>query len=155
MIDKSAKSLRWLANQFPAVEAPSDDTDRLLSCIHLYCTAGADAIDTLTASLAALKAENEEKDKEIERLNEMLADSFQGHLLEELRRKDEALSRVEAERDAAVELVGKLERCLLFISTAPEYREGGMVFRHTVDYAEAALAQWRGALGEEGQNGTE
>ena len=38
------KSLRWLANMFPYIENPQDDTDRLTDAIHVYCTAGADKI---------------------------------------------------------------------------------------------------------------
>ncbi len=45
------KSLRWLANMFPWVDNPHDDTDRMSNAIHLYCTAGADKIEQLTALL--------------------------------------------------------------------------------------------------------
>lgn len=45
------KSLRWLANMFPWVDNPHDDSDRMSNAIHLYCTAGADKIEELTALL--------------------------------------------------------------------------------------------------------
>lgn len=39
------KSLRWLANMFPKVEKPQDDSDKISTCIHLYCTAGANLLE--------------------------------------------------------------------------------------------------------------
>lgn len=47
-----AKSLRWLAIQFPFIQDPKDDTDKLSNAIHLYATAGADCIDRLSAEVA-------------------------------------------------------------------------------------------------------
>ena len=44
---KEAKSLRWLANQFPKVENPKNNGDRLCNCINLYCTNGAELIEKL------------------------------------------------------------------------------------------------------------
>lgn len=45
------KSLRWLANMFPYIENPEDDTDRMTNAIHIYCTAGADKIEELLKQL--------------------------------------------------------------------------------------------------------
>lgn len=45
---KEAKSLRWLAFQFPKVENPKDDIERMQNCINLYCTAAAEKIEQLT-----------------------------------------------------------------------------------------------------------
>lgn len=45
----AAKSLRWLSAQFPHVDAPEDDTDRLSNCINLYCKTGAEVIEGLIA----------------------------------------------------------------------------------------------------------
>lgn len=45
------KSLRWLANMFPYIENPEDDTDRMTNAIHIYCTAGADKIEELQKQL--------------------------------------------------------------------------------------------------------
>lgn len=42
------KSLRWLANMFPLVENPEDESDKISNAIHRYCTAGADLIDKFT-----------------------------------------------------------------------------------------------------------
>lgn len=46
-----AKSLRWLANIFPFVDKPQDETDKMSNAIHVYCTAGADKIEELAATL--------------------------------------------------------------------------------------------------------
>ena len=66
---KEAKSLRWLALQFPFVENPENDGDRLCNAIHLYATAGADkleaqakAIEQLIAELTFLREKNMEGD---------------------------------------------------------------------------------------------
>lgn len=41
------KKLRWLANMFPFVENPQDETDKMCNAIHIYCTAGANKIEEL------------------------------------------------------------------------------------------------------------
>lgn len=41
------KSLRWLANMFPYIEHPEDETDKITNAIHVYTTAGADKIEML------------------------------------------------------------------------------------------------------------
>ena len=46
-----AKSLRWLAMNFPFTENPADETDRLCNAIHVYATAGADLIEKLADNL--------------------------------------------------------------------------------------------------------
>ena len=56
---KEAKSLRWLAIQFPKVENPKDDIERMQTCINLYCTAAAEKIEQLTEENERLRAENE------------------------------------------------------------------------------------------------
>ncbi len=50
-----AKSLRWLANNFPFIEHPKDDIDRMNNLIYLYCKAGADKIDELSEKLNNVK----------------------------------------------------------------------------------------------------
>lgn len=84
-----------------------------------------------------------EKDKEIERLNKMLADSFQGHLLGELQRKDDALSRVEAERDAAKPSAEVLEA----IDELVGFARPIMSTATWLGYVNV-LNEWRGAQGE-------
>jgi len=54
---ETAKSLRWLAFNFPEVTPAKDETDRISNCIHLYSTNGADAIDKLTAELRQCRNE--------------------------------------------------------------------------------------------------
>ena len=41
------KSLRWLANMFPYIEQPKDETDKMSNAIHTYCTAGAEKIEEM------------------------------------------------------------------------------------------------------------
>lgn len=55
---KEAKSLRWLANQFPKVENPKDNGDRLCNCINLYCTNAAELIERQAAENINLQKEN-------------------------------------------------------------------------------------------------
>lgn len=52
---KEAKSLRWLAVQFPKVENPKDDVDKMQNCINLYCTSAADLIDHQQAEIEGLQ----------------------------------------------------------------------------------------------------
>lgn len=48
---QEVKSLRWLANMFPYVDEPQDETDKLTNAIHVYCSAGADKIEELQSML--------------------------------------------------------------------------------------------------------
>lgn len=54
-----AKSLRWLAVQFPFTEDAKDDIDRMTNAIHVYCTAGADKIDEFAKALEVVKNEDD------------------------------------------------------------------------------------------------
>ena len=49
-----AKSLRWLANQFPFIEIAADDIDKMSNAIHVYAEAGADKIDLLQRNIDKL-----------------------------------------------------------------------------------------------------
>lgn len=51
-------SLRWLANMFPFIENPEDDADKISNAIHVYCTAGANKIEELSAKVNNLEKEN-------------------------------------------------------------------------------------------------
>lgn len=53
------KSLRWLANMFPKVENPQDDSDKLSTCIHIYCTSAADRLEAMAAELAKVRHEKD------------------------------------------------------------------------------------------------
>lgn len=55
---KEAKSLRWLAYQFPFTENPKDEVDKMTNCIHVYCSAGADKIDELIKALEDVKSKS-------------------------------------------------------------------------------------------------
>ena len=52
-----AKSLRWLAMQFPYVENPKDDIDRLSNAIHIYASRGSDCIDRLHSEVISLRSQ--------------------------------------------------------------------------------------------------
>ena len=54
---KEAKSLRWLALQFPFVENPENDGDRLCNAIHLYATAGAVKLEAQAKAIQQLQEE--------------------------------------------------------------------------------------------------
>ena len=56
---QEAKSLRWLAFNFPKVENPQTESDKLSNCIHLYSSAAADRIDQLERELEIVKAERD------------------------------------------------------------------------------------------------
>ena len=43
----AAKSLRWLAFNFPDIESPADESDRMCKCIHAYSEKGAEAIEEI------------------------------------------------------------------------------------------------------------
>lgn len=51
---KEAKSLRWLANQFPYTKEPKNETDKLSNAIHIYATEGAEKIETQETLIDAL-----------------------------------------------------------------------------------------------------
>jgi hypothetical protein len=54
---QTAKSLRWLAFNFPEVHPANDDVDRMSNNIHLNCSDGAAAIEKLTADLKQCRNE--------------------------------------------------------------------------------------------------
>lgn len=51
MYEERAKSLRWLAFNFPHIDNPQDDSDKMCNCINLYCTQAADAIEELSKQI--------------------------------------------------------------------------------------------------------
>ena len=50
-----SKSLKWLANMFPFIKDPKDETDRMNNAIHYHCTNGATKIDELQSELNKYK----------------------------------------------------------------------------------------------------
>lgn len=58
----AAKSLRWLANNFPYIDKPEDNTDRITNAIHVYATAGAEEIESLKKRIEELEAEKSKYD---------------------------------------------------------------------------------------------
>jgi aminopeptidase N len=49
------KSLLWLAQQFPAVEKPQNDIDRMQNCIHRYCINAVNLINRQKAEIDSLR----------------------------------------------------------------------------------------------------
>lgn len=45
-----------LANMFPMIKNPKDETDKITSCIHIYCSAGADKIEELQNKVEELQS---------------------------------------------------------------------------------------------------
>lgn len=52
------KSLRWLVFNFPFVEEPKDEADKITNAIHVYCSAAADKIEEIQKELNELKKNN-------------------------------------------------------------------------------------------------
>lgn len=50
-----AKALMWISVMFPLVESPADETDKMSSLIHLYCSAGARKIVELQEELDRIR----------------------------------------------------------------------------------------------------
>lgn len=57
MYENEAKRLRWLAFNFPHIDEPKDESDKICNCINLYCTEAADAIEHLVRKVMELEAE--------------------------------------------------------------------------------------------------
>lgn len=55
-MSKEAKSLRWLAINFPKVEQPAGFVERMQNCINDYCTAAADRLEQLEKDLETVTA---------------------------------------------------------------------------------------------------
>ena len=49
------KSLKWLIFNFPEIENPKDDADRISSCINLYCNNALDLINRQKAEIERLE----------------------------------------------------------------------------------------------------
>lgn len=52
------KALKWLIANFPKIENPKDDSDKLINCINLYCQ---NAVDELNRQKAELNQYAEEQ----------------------------------------------------------------------------------------------
>ena len=89
------KSLRWLANQFPKIEEPKDNSDKMVNCIHLYCENGANTIAALLARAEAAEAELEQKEKYYGQMVDALAATDSLELTEAKRKLDAAERRCE------------------------------------------------------------
>ncbi len=52
------KALKWLTVQFPKIEDPKDDTDKMVNCINVYCNNAIDKINSQQGEIERLKNEN-------------------------------------------------------------------------------------------------
>lgn len=132
-------------------------TDQMSTdALELYCRNRAKSIGELTeydrillmdvsVRLCALQAENAEKDKEIERLKAELLEAREDYMASEMEREQglAALSRVEAERDAAKPSAEVLEAIDELIGFARPI----MSIATWLGYVNV-LNEWRGAQGE-------
>ena len=57
------KSLRWIGLNFPHIDDPKDDNDKICNAIHAYVTAGANKIEALAKEIDELKAKLSLKDE--------------------------------------------------------------------------------------------
>lgn len=54
MTDNVIKSLKWLISNFPEIENPKDEADRISNCIHLYCQNAVDELNRQQAEIEDL-----------------------------------------------------------------------------------------------------
>lgn len=64
MADDVIKSLKWLIFNFPEIENPKDDADKISNCIHLYCQNAVDELNRQKAEIAVLSMKNADLDIE-------------------------------------------------------------------------------------------
>ena len=57
------KSLKWLIFNFPKVENPKDDADRMCNCINEYCKNAIDLINSKNSKIRELNKEKAEISK--------------------------------------------------------------------------------------------
>ena len=57
------KSLRWIGLNFPQINDPKDDNDKICNAIHAYVTAGADKIEALAKEVDRLKSKLDSLEK--------------------------------------------------------------------------------------------
>ena len=91
-VEQCKKQLKWLTFNFPYVEDPKDDTDRICNCIHLYCENAVAVIDEL--------------EKVISNLQGIISELSKNYTQNELDAKV-AVSRKNAVLDAASQMVQK------------------------------------------------
>lgn len=91
-VEQCKKQLEWLTFNFPHVENPKDDTDRLCNCIHLYCENAVAVFDELEKVISDLQG----------RISELSKNYTQKELNDKV-----AVSRKNAVLDAASEMIHK------------------------------------------------
>ena len=116
-----AKSLRWLALQFPKVDNPQDDVDRMQNCINKYCTDAADLINSQKAEIEKYAKEHDEN------FNKWLVlDEKTKKRSAELYEEAKGVVRAEAIREFAEKLKAKSDYCYLGHIDHLAYRISGM-----------------------------
>ena len=59
MADDVIKSLKWLIFNFPEIENPKDEADKISNCIHLYCQNAVEELNRQKAEIERLKSDND------------------------------------------------------------------------------------------------
>lgn len=80
--DKVIKSLKWLVFNFPKIENPKDDTDKMCNCINLYCQNAIDLINRQETKIERLEKENHLKELEIKEFVLMIGECRAGAIKE-------------------------------------------------------------------------
>lgn len=116
-----AKSLRWLAVQFPLVEKPQNDIDKMQSLIHIYCTAGANRLESMAEAIDFAKTIDAENVK-----------------------LKAALEKAKAERDAAF---SDIQRCCATCALSSVNSEMGVLcpWFDDCNQVDGDHWEWRGA----------
>lgn len=93
---KEAKSLMWLAYQFPKIENPEGANDKLWNCINLYCTNAADLIKRQKAEIERLQKETSQT---IESIRKLARDTIRDTKSEAIKEFAERLKRNHITKD--------------------------------------------------------
>ncbi len=80
--DKIIKSLKWLVFNFPKIENPEDDADKICNCINLYCQNAIECINRQKAEIERLEKENHLKELEIKEFVLMIGECRAGAIKE-------------------------------------------------------------------------
>lgn len=91
MTDNVIKSLQWLIFNFPKVENPKDESDKICNCINLYCTNAVDLLKRQNAEIERLQKENERVKSDWASQKYLIEKMQQGHSAYVEQAKSEAI----------------------------------------------------------------